>query len=228
MTRRHPRVAAGGTRQGLILWRSPLRCRLRCDARPGVGVAELTARPEGRSVQTGATSQLTKRASAPAPRPSIAAATEIAPAGYRLPRGRHGGRASVERQPCLCKGVSGQAAAHRCEAPGFARFRGRALARFVQLTRRTCLNGAALGRAVSCATRPRSRAIPGKSVRSGDRLVDAPRPARTRLCACLTGVAQSLAQQRRAALQMAAHRGVALQADRLLVGLQCLRQRATA
>ena len=43
--------------------------------------------PRGRSVQTGATSQLTKRASAPAPRPSIAAATEIAPAGYRLPRG---------------------------------------------------------------------------------------------------------------------------------------------
>ena len=61
--------------------------RLRCDARPGVGVAELAARPEGRSAQTAATSQLTKRASAPAPRPSIAAATEIAPAGYRLPRG---------------------------------------------------------------------------------------------------------------------------------------------
>ena len=36
--------------------------------------------------QTAATSQFTKRASAPAPRPSIAAATEIAPAGYRLPR----------------------------------------------------------------------------------------------------------------------------------------------
>ena len=61
--------------------------RLRCDAWPGVGVAELATRPEGRSAQTAATSQLTKRASAPAPRPSIAAATEIAPAGYRLPRG---------------------------------------------------------------------------------------------------------------------------------------------
>jgi hypothetical protein len=62
--------------------------RLRCDARPGVGVAELAARPEGRSAQTAATSQFTKRAKArPNPRPSIAAATEIAPAGYRLPRG---------------------------------------------------------------------------------------------------------------------------------------------
>ena len=94
--------------------------RLRCDARPGVGVAQLATRPEGRFAQTAATSQFTKRASAPDPRPSIAAATEIAPAGYRLPRANMVGVQAIERQPCLCKGVSGQAAAHRCEAPGFA------------------------------------------------------------------------------------------------------------
>ena len=38
--------------------------RLRCDARPGVGVAELTARPEGRSVMQPATSPVTHRRSA--------------------------------------------------------------------------------------------------------------------------------------------------------------------
>jgi hypothetical protein len=39
-----------------------------------------------RFVRTGAVSQFTKRASAPGPRPNIAAAAEIARAGYRLPR----------------------------------------------------------------------------------------------------------------------------------------------
>ena len=125
--------------------------RLRCDARPGVGVAELAARPEGRSVQTAATSQFTKRASAPAPRPSIAAATEIGPRRVPPAARRRGGRATVERQPSLLQ--------RRVRAGRGASLRGawvcliswpRAALR--ELTRRTCLNGAALGREASCAT----------------------------------------------------------------------------
>ena len=50
-----------------------------------------------------------------------------------------------------------------------------------ELTRRTCLSVAASGREASCATWPRNQANPGESVRSTDRLADAPRPARTRL-----------------------------------------------
>src|SRR5436189_111505 len=51
-----------------------------------------------------------------------------------------------------------------------------------KLTRRTCLNGAPFGARSELYDGPRNRANPGESVRSTDRLVDAPRPTRTRLC----------------------------------------------
>jgi hypothetical protein len=51
-----------------------------------------------------------------------------------------------------------------------------------KLTRRTCLSVAASGREASCATGHEIEQTQGSRCESTDRLVDAPRPARTRLC----------------------------------------------
>ena len=79
------RGAAGGARQGLMLWRSALRAD---------STAMLDPRSRRRthcvrfvlSVQTTATSQSTKRAARADPRPALLVATEIAPTGHRPPR----------------------------------------------------------------------------------------------------------------------------------------------
>jgi len=84
------RVAAGGIRQGLILWRSPLRCDCAALIEPGPAPRNsLRALRPLRSNRRG--EHELKRASAPVPSSIITAATEIAPAGYHLPRRHHRG-----------------------------------------------------------------------------------------------------------------------------------------
>ena len=169
--------------------------RLRCDARPGVGIAELAARPEGRYAQTAAMSQFTKRAKRARPQAEHRSRHRMRPRRVPPAASQHGGRACNEYQPCTKRWVCLQrtptmSPQSRVRAGRGASLRGawvcliswpRACA-LRELTRRACLNEAASGRVVSCATRPRNQANPGESVRSTDRLADAPRPARTRLC----------------------------------------------
>jgi hypothetical protein len=156
--------------------------RLRCAARSGVGVAELTPGLEGPSVQTTATSQFTMRASAPAPGPSITAAPEIAPTGHRLPRASRGG-CSLNPNGDRSKGGAGRAAAHRSHgAPRVCSERVAAHQRARALACRDCLNGENVVNAVSFTTGRAREQTRGELAHSADRLVDAPRPARPRLC----------------------------------------------
>ena len=68
------------------------------------------------------------------------------------------------------------------EAPRSAGLVAARAARIVHLTRRRCLNAVSAANEVSSATRPRDRVPQGQSVRSADRLREALRPARIRLC----------------------------------------------
>ena len=94
------RLAASGTRQGLMLERSAgTPTALRCSVmRP---VAELTPLPSVRYVQTGGDKSVYKRAARGAASPALLAAPEIAPAGYRLPRCHRWGLATKSKRQVL-------------------------------------------------------------------------------------------------------------------------------
>ena len=83
--RRAARLAASGTRRGLMLGRSAgTPTALRCSVlRP---VAELTPLASQRYVQTGGDKSVHERAARGAASPALLVAPEIAPAGYRPPR----------------------------------------------------------------------------------------------------------------------------------------------
>ena len=104
------RVAAGGTRQGLMLGRSAL-------CADSAAVLGLGSRRTTRYVrcahcaQTAAASQSTKRAARADPSPVLLAAPQIAPAGYRLPRRPPGVVLAARNHHWLRKGAPGQVAA---------------------------------------------------------------------------------------------------------------------
>jgi hypothetical protein len=80
-----PRVAAGGIRRGLMLWRSALRAD--CTAMLGPRSRRRTRCVScAHCAQTTAASQMTMRAARADRGPALLVATEIAPTGYRLPR----------------------------------------------------------------------------------------------------------------------------------------------
>ncbi len=179
------RGAAGGARQGLMLWRSSRSedstAMLALGSRRTTHFARFAL-----CVQTGATSQFTKRASHADPRPALLVATEIAPTGHRPPRCNACGSCRKQR-PRPSKGAFGQDGARlwgaekvspgasgpgdrlrlangRAYWPGAAckaRARGPARSASCPLTRRGCPNAANAVSEVSSATGPRGRASQG-------------------------------------------------------------------
>ena len=146
---RASRVAPGGTRQGLMLWRSALRAD--CTAMLGLRSRRRTHCANCvRSVRTAAPGQSTKRAARADRRPALLAATEIAPAGYRLPRATVLGiRHERPRRPC--EGAPGQDGA-RLGGAEKRRARGRARSALRHLTRRGCSSAVSKANEASSAT----------------------------------------------------------------------------
>jgi hypothetical protein len=156
--------------------------RLRCAARPGVGVAELTTGLE-RALRSNncdeSVHDARKRArprtehhSRPRDRP------HRAPPAAMMQRGN-----SKNTHGVRSKGGAGQAAAHRSHgAPRVCSERVAARQRARALARRDCLNGENVVNAVSFTTGHAREQTRGKLAHSANRLVDAPRPARHRLC----------------------------------------------
>ncbi len=106
------RVAAGGTRQGLPLWRSALRTDCTAILGPRSRRQTLCAR-FARCVQTAATRWLLMRAARADLGPALLVATEVAPTGYRPPRATRVG-SSTEPPTLLRKGAPRPARARLC------------------------------------------------------------------------------------------------------------------
>jgi len=79
------RFAAGGTRRGLTLWRLAPGANSAAVLDPGSCRRTRCVRC-AHAAQTASASMTTKRTARAAPKSPLLAATEIAPAGYRLPR----------------------------------------------------------------------------------------------------------------------------------------------
>ena len=173
---RRPSVAAGGTRQGLMLWRSALRAD--CTAMLGPGSRRRTHYAScARCVQTTAASQITKRAARADPGPALLVATEIAPAGYRLPRVPPLSSLLDKNLDVSAKARAGSR--RRASAqPRSAGLVARARSALRYLTRRGCLNGANAVRAVSSAAGPRDRAPQGTLAKRGQAVKRRRLPAR--------------------------------------------------
>jgi hypothetical protein len=149
------RVAAGGARRRLMLWRSALRSD--CTAVLGPRSRRKTHCAHCvRSVQTTAASQMWMRAARADLRPALLVATQIAATGHRLPRANVRGVRN-EHNNRFSKGAFGQAGARLWSAEK-RRARGRARSAHQPLTRRVCLTGESAG---SSATWSRDRASQG-------------------------------------------------------------------
>jgi hypothetical protein len=173
------RVAAGGTRRGLVLWRSALRSDCTPMLTPRSRRRTLYAR-FARCVQTVAPRWLTKRAARADLGPALLVATEVAPTGYHLPRGNRVG-SSTDPPTLPRKGVPGQAGARlwsaekrRARGPRAQRASTTDSSQLFERSERS-------ERSEFCdgAARP---SIAGQSARSADRSSEARRPARARLC----------------------------------------------
>ena len=185
-TRPHrARVAAGGTRQGLICGGrrcapTPLRCSARGRAAELAAFAALTTLKQLRRVRS-------RSALARAdPGPALLVATEIAPTGYRLPRSPPGGRrAGRVRAPPLFpqrRVRAGRGAPlRRREAQGL----------WPRAQRASCSDSSQLSERSERSERsefcdgPRDRASQGSRRESAGRRSRSARPARTRLCRAL-------------------------------------------
>ena len=206
---RRPRIAAGGTRRGLMLWRSALRAD--CTALLGPGSRRRTRFVRfAHCAQTAAASQMTKRAlRARRPRPCAARRHRNRP--RRVPPAASptcGGRADRRRPPLwLQRRVrAGYRAPLRrregehghkrssgplvpCERPGLLARRGlQGQDSWPRAQRASSSDSAQLfersersERSEFCAG-PRGPSIAGEPARSAGRLSEALRPARTRLC----------------------------------------------
>ena len=134
------------------------------------------------SVQTTAASQITKRAARADPGPALLVATEIAPAGYRLPRFPPLSSSPEKTSPPRNLGASAKARAgsrRRASAqPRSAGLVARARSALRLLTRRGCLNAANAVRAVSSAAGPRDRAPQGTLAQRGQAVKRRRLPAR--------------------------------------------------
>ena len=176
---RHPRVAAGGYPAGAHAVAVSASLRLRCDARPGVGVAQLTARPEAAPFKQ--VRRVSSRSAQARPPPGRASQPpQKRPRRVPACREETGWSATVERQPCLCKSCPGGRGAS-CELSSLDFGSTRRASWMPDQVRHVSLRSSLRARSELCDG-PRNQANPGESVRSTDRLADAPRPARTRLC----------------------------------------------
>jgi hypothetical protein len=175
--------------------------RLRFAARTGGRAVELTPLASRRFVQAAPESQFTKRASAPTSSPVLLAASEIAPAGYRLPRAV-ALAVLVPNCPDIAK-ARAVLAPSRTALPAKARAGGTEgaseAARSAGLgsARRGALRELTRGRCPSAALRSKrsefDRATPSRAPQRSrpypaDRRSEALRPARTRLCRTDLGV----------------------------------------
>jgi hypothetical protein len=136
---------------GLILWRSALRADFTALLGPG-------SRRITRCIhfvhfaQTDAASQMFRCAlRAPTPATALLVATEIAPPGTACRSGTT--EPCPHRMPGWCrKGAFGSAAARRSEAPRSAGLMAARAARFVRLTRRSCVSAESEANEASSAT----------------------------------------------------------------------------
>jgi hypothetical protein len=156
--RQSRRVAAGGARRQLMLWRSALRS----DCTPVLGPRSRRKTHYAhfvRCVQTTAASQMWKRAVRADLRPPLLIATQIATTGHRLPRSH---RLSFldDSKSRFSEGAFGQAGARLWSAEK-RRARGRARSAHQLLTRRVCLSRESAANGASSATWPRDRASQG-------------------------------------------------------------------
>ncbi len=174
------RIAAGGTRQGLMVERSALCAD--STAVLGLGSRRTTCCVRcAHCARTGAASQPTKRAARADPRPVLLAAPQIAPARYRLPRRPPVFVLETPTTAGCRKAAPGQAAA-RLRGAEEHRLCGRARSapsstNSSQVSERS--ERSERQRVVQRATRPSTA---GQSVRSTDRSGEALPPARARLC----------------------------------------------
>jgi hypothetical protein len=160
-------VPGGGSHfGGPRVARTPLRCSSQGRA------AELATRCALRSNSRGELE--TKRAVRADPAPALLAASEIAPAGHRLPRSR------VQVRHRWCANIASAKPACRAHRPGgasgtpsSARVSVGARSALRALTRRSCLSGARKARAASSSARPNPEQHRG--VAAGDRSSEAPR-----------------------------------------------------
>jgi hypothetical protein len=159
-------VPGGGSHfGGPRVARTPLRCSSQGRA------AELATRCALRSNSRGELE--TKRAVRADPAPALLAASEIAPAGHRLPRSRvqvrHRWRANIASAKPACghTALGAPLGAEQRRVSVGARSALRAL------TRRSCLSGARKARAASSSARPNPEQRRG--VAAGDRSSEAPR-----------------------------------------------------
>ena len=161
-------VPGGGSHfGGLRVAQTPLWCSIRGCA------AELATRCALRSNSRG--EPVTKRALRANPESALLAASEIAPAGHRLPRSR------VQVRHRWCANIASAKPACRAHRPGgasgtpsSARVSVGARSALRALTRRSCLSGARKARAASSSARPNPEQHRG--VAAGDRSSEAPRP----------------------------------------------------
>jgi hypothetical protein len=114
-------------------------------------------------------------------RAALLAAPEFAPGGQRLPRNSGVAVPASAHHAGSCKGVCGQAVA-RLRGAEKRSARGCARSALRHLARRSCLSVESEANAASSATQATRPSIAGKSARSVDRLAEAPRSARMRLC----------------------------------------------
>jgi hypothetical protein len=107
------------------------------------------------------------RASAPGPRPNIAADTEIAPAGYRLPRATMVA-CKQKRATTSLKAGAGQAAAHHYEVPAFFDFAAARFSALRALTGRSMSERSGLRARSEFCDRPLNRKTQGRRCGSID------------------------------------------------------------
>jgi hypothetical protein len=175
----HSRVAAGAARRGLMMVWSARSAD--CAAVLGPGSRGITRCATcGRSAQTHAASQPTKRAARASPGPAFLAAHKSPPPGTAHRSVRVGVLRGTACHRRVCKGV--------CETPRSAGLVAtRAPARARALTRRTCLSEVNAANAASCArghetehrrgkpgraSVPADSCSPGAPVRLASRTVD--------------------------------------------------------
>ena len=152
------RVTAGGTRRGLRLWRSALRSD--CTAVPGPRSCRRTRFVRfAHCTRTAAASQSTKRAARADLAPPLLVATDIAPAGCRLPRG-HRLWFFDENKRRVSKGACGQAEARLWNAEK-RRARGLARSASCDLTCRRLFERSERSERSEFGDRPRDRASQG-------------------------------------------------------------------
>ena len=178
-------IAAGGACRGLIRGRSALRAD--CSPLLGPGSHRRTRFVRcAHCAQTAAMSQTTKRAARAEPGPALLLAPEIAPARHRLPRGTSGearanGEAARQSPDATAKARAGSSW-RASEAPRSAGLVARARSAHRPSDSSPLSERSERSERSEFGDGAASPSIAGQSALRADRLREAPRTARTRLC----------------------------------------------